>query len=75
MLTMPKYTYLYGFTKSEIKALAIIPYKEALQIMIKAGKDLNQRLLSVPYLESDTYRINEVDRAINTNIGLLKQLI
>jgi len=74
-MTLPKYTYLYGFTKDQIITLAQAPYAVAIQTKINAAKGLNERLLSGTYLEADTNRINAVSKAIKFNEELLSELV
>ena len=73
-MNLPKYTYLYGFTKEEITALADSPYKEAIEYKIRAAKALSIRLLSDTYMESDTVRVKAVLKAVKFNEELLEEL-
>jgi len=73
-LTMPKYTYYYGFTKEQILALADTPHKQALQTKVNASKSLLNRLLSKHFMEQDTTRCNDVGKAIKDNLELLSEL-
>ena len=71
---LPTYTYLYGFTKEEVQSLAETPYREAIEYKIRAAKALNVRLLQGTYIDSDTNRINAVQKAIKFNETLLEEL-
>ena len=71
---MPKYTYLYGFTKEQITALSSQPYEQAIQTKIKAAKALNIRLKQPNFMDRDSTRINSVDKAIKFNQQLLEEL-
>jgi len=74
MITMPKYAYLYGFTKEQITALSSQPYEQAIQTKIKAAKALNIRLKQPNFMDRDSTRINSVDKAIKFNQQLLEEL-
>lgn len=74
MTQLPKYTYLYGFTKQDVAALSSQPYREAIQAKIDAAKALLARLIPGTYLESDTTRVNDVIKAIKFNQQLLDEL-
>ena len=74
MTTLPKYTYLYGFTKEQITALSSQPYAEAIQIKIDAAKALNGRLMQPGFMNRDNTRINDVGKAIKFNKELLEEL-
>jgi len=71
---MPKYAYYYGFTKEEIIALADVPHKEALIIKKNAANDLAKRLLSMPFMEQNSRRINRVIQARKDNEEFLADL-
>ena len=71
---LPKYTYYYGFSKDEVIKLAEMPYKEALELKINAAKGLAERLLQGSYIDSDTNRVNAVQKAIKFNQELLEEL-
>lgn len=73
-LTLPEYTYYYGFTKEQIIALADIPYKQALLNKIQSAKALLSRLLDKPFMEQDTTRSNDVAKAIKFNESLIDEL-
>ena len=73
-LTLPEYTYYYGFTKEQIIALADIPYKQALLSKIQSAKALLSRLLDKPFMEQDTIRSNDVVKAIKFNESLIDEL-
>lgn len=73
-LTLPKYTYYYGFTKEQIIALADTSHKQALETKIEAGKELLNRLLSKHFMEQDTTRCNDVGKAIKFNESLIDEL-
>ena len=73
-LTLPTYTYLYGFTKEEITSLAAIQYEAALHIKINAAKALLSRLLYKPFQAQDSTRINDVAKAKTFNEELLPEL-
>ena len=73
-LTLPEYTYYYGFTKEQIIALANIPYKQALLSKIDSAKLLLSRLLDKPFMEQDTTRSNDVLKAIKFNESLIDEL-
>lgn len=74
MTTLPKYTYLYGFTKKQITALSTQPYAEAIQTKIDAAKALNVRLHDPDFMSRDSQRIQDVNRAIKFNKELLEEL-
>lgn len=71
---LPKYTQFYGFTKEQIIALRETPYEEALHIKVTAANELAKRLLSVPFMEQDSNRINKVIKARKFNTELLTEL-
>ena len=73
-LTLPEYTYYYGFTKEQIIALADIPYKQALLSKIQSAKALLSRLLDKPFMEQDATRCNDVIKAIKFNESLIDEL-
>ena len=73
-LTLPEYTYYYGFTKEQIIALADLPYKQALLSKIDSAKSLLSRLLDKPFMEQDTTRSNDVLKAIKFNESLIDEL-
>ena len=73
-LTLPEYTYYYGFTKEQIIALADVPYKQALHSKIESAKALLARLLALPFMEQDTTRCNDVAKAIKFNESLIDEL-
>ena len=73
-LTLPEYTYYYGFTKEQITALADLPYKQALLSKIESAKSLLSRLLDKPFMEQDTTRCNDVAKAIKFNESLIDEL-
>ena len=73
-LTLPEYTYNYGFTKEQIIALADIPYKQALLSKIDSAKSLLSRLLDKSFMEHDTTRCNDVAKAIKFNESLINEL-
>ena len=73
-LTLPEYTYYYGFTKEQIVALADTPYKQALNIKIDFAKALLSRLVDRPFMNQDTFRCNDVAKAIKFNQSLLDEL-
>lgn len=71
---LPKYTYLYGFTKEQITALSSQPYEQAIQTKIEAAKALNVRLMQPDFMDRDNTRINDVGKAIKFNKQLLEEL-
>lgn len=73
-LTLPPYTYYYGYSKQYVCLLANMPYREALLDKISSAKDLLARLVSKPFQEQDTARITDVSKAIEFNNSLLKEL-
>lgn len=73
-LTLPEYTYYYGFTKEQIIALADVPYKQALLNKIESAKALLNRLINIPFMEQDTTRCNDVAKAIKFNESLINEL-
>lgn len=73
-LSLPTYTYLYGFTQEQIVSLASIQYEAALHIKVNAAKELLSRLLHKPFQAQDSTRINDVARAKEFNLELLKEL-
>ena len=74
-LTLPPYTYYYGYSKQSVELLANMPYREALLDKISSAKDLLARLLSKPFQEQDTARINDVANAIKFNQELWDELL
>lgn len=73
-LTLPEYTYYYGFTKEQIISLADMPYKQALSTKIDYAKALLTRLLSAHFMDQDTTRCNDVSKAIKFNQSLIDEL-
>lgn len=73
-LTLPEYTYYYGFTNEQIIALADLPYKQALLSKIESAKSLLSRLLDKSFMEQDTTRCNDVAKAIKFNESLINEL-
>lgn len=74
-LTLPPYTYYYGYSKQYVCLLANMPYREALLDKISSAKQLLARLLSKPFLEQDTARINDVANAVKFNQELWDELL
>ena len=74
-LTLPPYTYYYGYSKQSIELLANMPYREAILDKISSAKQLLGRLLNKPFLEQDTARINDVSNAIKFNQELWDELL
>ena len=74
-LTLPPYTYYYGYSKEYVSLLANIPYREALLDKIASAKHLLSRLLSKPFQEQDSARINDVSNAIKLNQELWDELL
>ena len=74
-LTLPPYTYYYGFSKQYISQLANMPYREAILDKIESAKGLLRRLLEKPFLEQDTARINDVSNAIKFTQQLWDELL
>ena len=72
-LTKP-YAYYYGHSLEQAKALSEVPHKEALEIKVKNGKKLLERLVAMPFLQQDIDRITDVSKAIDFNNSLLKEL-
>ena len=66
-LTLPPYTYYYGYSKEYVILLASMPYREALQDKIAAAKALLSRLLYKPFQAQDSARINDVQKASKFN--------
>lgn len=73
-LTLKPYTYFYGYSLEQVKALAETPYREALETKVKDGKELLVRLVAIPFLQQDTARITDVSKAIEFNTNLLGEL-
>ena len=73
-LTLPPYTYYYGYSKEYVTLLASMPYREALQDKISSAKALLSRLLYKPFQAQDSARINDVQKAIKFNNELLDEL-
>lgn len=74
-LTLPPYTYYYGYSKQSVCLLANMPYREALLDKISSAKHLLARLLSKPFQEQDTARINDVANAVKFNQELWDELL
>ena len=74
-LTLPPYTYYYGYSKQSVELLANMPYREAILDKISSAKQLLDRLLNKPFLEQDTARINDVSNAIKFNQELWDELL
>ena len=74
-LTLPPYTYYYGYSKQYVCLLANMPYREALLDKISSAKQLLARLLSKPFQEQDTARINDVANAVKFNQELWDELL
>jgi hypothetical protein len=74
-LTLPPYTYYYGYSKEQVAQLANTPYREAILDKIEASKHLLRRLLAKPFTEQDTARINDVSHAIKFNKQLWDELL
>ena len=74
-LTLPPYTYYYGYSKEYVSQLANMPYREALLDKISSAKQLLARLLSKPFLEQDAARINDVANAVKFNQELWDELL
>lgn len=74
-LTLPPYTYYYGYSKQSVELLANMPYREALLDKISSAKHLLARLLSKPFLEQDAARINDVANAVKFNQELWDELL
>ena len=73
-LTLKPCTYFYGYTSDEVKTLAEMPYKQAIEKKIADGKKLLERLASITFLQQDSARITDVAKAIKFNYNLLKEL-
>ena len=74
-LTLPPYTYYYGYSKQYVSILANMPYREAILDKISSAKELLSRLLNKPFLEQDTARINDVSNAVKLNQELWDELL
>lgn len=71
---LPKYTYYYGFSKEQIIELAEMPHKQALLSKKKASNELAKRLLSAPFEDQDSSRINKAIQARKDTEELLAEL-
>ena len=74
-LTLPPYTYYYGYSKQSVELLANMPYREALLDKISSAKQLLSRLLSKPFQAQDAARINDVANAVKFNQELWDELL
>ena len=62
---------LYGISP---KALADLPYKQALELKIKGAKAILITLLKPNFMDRNYHKINRVNKAIKFNEQLLKEL-